>query len=465
MSWLLPVGMAAALFGLVVTVACMLAPRDARLTVLALVFFGLFASGLKILIFQQAPQWHDINPDSLTYDLNAKAFAAHWAGHSVDGARHHLRGLLAFNAAGLHGPEWHPGDPLTYAAVSGSHEWVYTAYAAIWYWLSGSAQGFVIGTNAIWAAFFPAAAFGIASSLGAIRRVAIAASVLALVDPSAGVNASWLLKDTLAGFLAMTSLWGLLGYLREGGRAQLLIASLALGALGGVRFVTFLGFVITSVLISIWLFSEKQRLQALVLAGVLSCGWLFQGVLSQAPQPTVNASLSLSAPNSAINIPTQVFVGGLNVLNASEGDHSADDSVIAWKTSLADAPAFAVLRSLARTLFAPYPWVAIDPGLNWKSFAELYYPGVLLWIACLPGVITALLLGLRGRDPVFWFLLLFLVSQFAAYTIWLGEWSTRQRVFALPALFALAALGWMQLRDLSSRLRTAGIDNPDLCRP
>jgi hypothetical protein len=64
---------------------------------------------------------------------------------------------------------------------------------------------------------------------------------------------------------------------------------------------------------------------------------------------------------------------------------------------------------------------------------------------CLPGIFFALWLGACKRDPVFWLLALFLASQWAAYTIWLGEWSGRQRVFALPAFYALAAIGWFGL--------------------
>ena len=454
MNWLLPLGMAAALFGLVVATAWVLAPRDARRTVIVFVLFGLLASALKIWVFQQAPQWHDINPDSITYDLNAQAFAAHWAGHSVEGESHHLRGLLAFNAVDKHGPEWLPNDTLTYAGVIGAHEWLYSAYIALWYWLSDATQGFVIATNALWAAFFPAAAFGIAISLRASRGVALGAGVLALADPSAGVNASWLLKDTLAGFLVLTALWAFIAYVRDRGNVRLIIAVLALGALGGTRFVSFLGFVIAAGLVSVWLSLHKQRLQGLALAGVLICGWLLQSTLSQVPFPVPSPEKYANASAKTISAPVRVFQGGVDVLKASEGEVAADDSVLGWKSALSEEPVLAVVRSLARTLFAPYPWVAINPGLTWHSFSELYYPGVLLWIACLPGLTTALLLGMRRWDPVFWLLMLFLSSQLAAYTIWLGEWSTRQRVFALPAFFALAALGWVQLRDLLTRSRS-----------
>lgn len=234
MNLLAVVGLASASFSLVVLAAWFLAPLKERRTVLLLVMLGLVVAASKIWVVQQMPQWHDIKPDAITYDLNAQAFAEHWSGNAASGESHNLRGLLALYAAGVHGPEWVPGDKLTYASVTGSHEWLFTGYIALWYWLGEATQASVILSNALWAAFFPAAAFGIAHSLGASRRVSLAAAGLALLDPSAGVNASWLLKDTLAGFLAMAALWAMLAYVRDGGKARLFIAVLALGG-GGWR--------------------------------------------------------------------------------------------------------------------------------------------------------------------------------------------------------------------------------------
>lgn len=440
MNWIASLGLVLVFFGLVLGTSLMLARSDTRRTVLALVLLGLIASGIKIWAFQHAPQWHDTNPDSITYDLNAKAFKAHWEGRPVDGATHNLRGLLAFYTAGVHGPEWGPNDQLSYASIIGSQEWLYTAYVATWYFFSDATRRVVIASNALWAAFLPAAAFGIALSLGATKRLALAAGGLALIDPSAGANASWMLKDTLASFLAMTTLWALLAYVTEKKTSRLAPAALALFALGGVRFGSFLGFVIAAGIICIWLISRKRHMHALAIAGVLSFAWLLQGIHSYAPN---FASSSGKLINSST--PLQTINGGVGVLSASKGEASADESVLDWKNHLSTQPLHAIARSLSRTLFAPYPWVAIDPGLNWTSFSELYYPGTLLWIICLPGILTTALFAIRKNDPGLWLLLLFLASQFAAYSIWLGEWSTRQRVFALPAFFAMAVLGWGQL--------------------
>lgn len=455
MNGLPSLGLAIGIFTVVLTLAVTLATRDTSRMVFVLVLLGLLAAALKVFLFQQAPQWHDINPDSITYDLNAQAFAEHWRGNAVEGKSHHLRGLLAFHAAGIHGAEWVPGDRLTYGWVIGSHEWLFTGYVALWYWLGEATQALVIWSNVLWAAFFPAAAFGIAHSLGANRRVSLAAAGLALLDPSAGVNASWLLKDTLAGFLAMAATWAVLAYLREGGKARLGIAALTLGGLGGVRFVAFLSLVIAAGLISVWLLvRDKSRSHVLVIFGIVFSAWLVNGLVAQAPHFSFTGAGAISTI-AALAAPARTVSQGVGVLRANPGDVTADDSVLSWKDDFAENPVYAIVRSAARTLFAPYPWVAISPGLNWVSFSELYYPGVVLWILCLPGIFAALARGLQQREPGFWLLALFLSALVAAYTIWLGEWSTRQRVFALPALFALAAIGWAQLLAWALGPRTA----------
>lgn len=455
MNLLFASGLASASFGLVVLTAFILAPRNERRTVVLLVMIGLVAAVSKIWVVQQMPQWHDIKPDAITYDLNAQAFAEHWSGNAVAGERYNLRGLLAFHAAGAHGTNWVPGDRLTYASVTGSHEWIFTGYVALWYWLGEGTKNLVIWSNALWAAFFPAAAFGIANILGASRPVSLIAGGLTLLDPSVGVNASWLLKDTLAGFLALAALWALLAYQRDGGKARLFVAALALGGLGGVRFVAFVALLIAALLISLWLLFKNGKKRGLgwVTIGVVFSAWLINGLVAQAPHFSLSGGF-LKTINIVVQ-PSAPIQGGVDVLRSSQGDVSADESVLSWKRDLAERPVYSVIRSTARTLFAPYPWAAISPGLNWLSFSELYYPGVVLWIFCLPGILVALVRGLMQYDLGFWLTVLFLFALLAAYTIWLGEWSTRQRVFTLPAFFALASLGWACLITRIFRERSA----------
>lgn len=99
MNLIAVVGLASASFSLVVLAAWFLAPLKERRTTLLLVMLGLVVAASKIWVIQQMPQWHDMNPDAITYDLNAQAFAEHWSGNAAAGESHNLRGLLALHAA------------------------------------------------------------------------------------------------------------------------------------------------------------------------------------------------------------------------------------------------------------------------------------------------------------------------------------------------------------------------------
>jgi 4-amino-4-deoxy-L-arabinose transferase-like glycosyltransferase len=423
----------------------LVAPTGEKRKTMWLAGLGLvFALG-KIWLFQQAPQWQDINPDSIVYELNARAFALHWQGETILAEDYKLRGFLGNHSRGDAEAEWKQEDVFTWASVIGSTDCIYTIYVALWYWLTEASQGVVIFSNAIWAAFFPAAAFCIALLLGGSRKVAFFAAILALIDPSAGVNASWLLKDTLIGFLAMSSLCGMLRIIREGNWLLVPYFCVLCALLSVGRYSVFFGLLCASVLLMAYMVYRRQIKSMRILAFSMLIAWCLSGVLINMPQ-----ALRLDVLSHA----SRSFFGAVDVFQRGEGDRNADETTVRWKEDFANDPVVAVVKSVAHTLFAPYPWVALSPGLNWHSFSELYYPGVVLWIICLPGIFRALLHGVRKRDFVFWLLLLFLASQLAAYTIWFGEWSTRQRVFALPAFFALAAIGWTGFYEHWQRMRS-----------
>ena len=224
----------------------------------------------------------------------------------------------------------------------------------------------------------------------------------------------------------------------------------------GVRFVAFLVLLIEAEVTSVSvLICDKGRSRCLAIFAVVFSAWLASGLVAKAPH------FSFNGPEESINLihalakPAITVSHGVSALRLSQGDPTADDSVLRWKDALVESPVYSIVRSAARTLFAPYPWVAISPGLNWVSFSELYYPGVVFWILCVPGVFAELVSGLQQRELGFWLLALFLAVLVAAYTIWLGEWSTRQRVFALPAFFAFAAMGRGQLFAWAPGPRTA----------
>lgn len=444
------IGLFFGIFCFVLAVAMFLSPPEQRRTTALLVTLGLLSALIKIWLVQQTPQWQDINPDSITYDSNARAFAQHWNGGSVEADVYRLRGLKTWSEQGLHDSSWRLSDQLSYTSVVGSIHWLYPAYVGIWYWLTDDPGRWVIYSNAAFVAIAPAAAFCIGLLLGVQRPVAMGAALLALIDPSLGVAASVLLKDALVSFLAVAGFWAVLRFFQYRSLAALLIA---VGLVALLAISRYTAFVALQLVLVVGLFGAMSGRDW---GGALRLGCLMVGALLVAGQLLLAPRFD-SVPK-VIQAVVQPVIGGGGILIADRDDERADDAVVKWKEALHSSPFLASFKSVMHTLFAPYPWVAIYPGLTWNTFVELYYPGVVLWILCLPGIIWSTCLLLKKGGAVHWMTLAFLGSLLTAYTLFMGEWSTRQRVFVLPVFYALAALGWSDLiRRLASRVRLADV--------
>ena len=416
----------------VLGVAFILAPKGNRCIVSILVLAGVLISLGKIAIVQHTPQWRDIPPDSITYQLRSEALSKHWNGLSVDSSDYHLSGLEARQES-----TWKSESTLAYTSLFGSREWLYSGYVGLWYWIAGPSTDWVIISNAAWAAFFPAAAYGIAFLLSGSLKLSWWSAGLALIEPMSGVNASWLLKDTLAGFLTMAVLWAGIDYLRSERKATVAILLLTLSLLSTVRYVSFLALLAGLGLVGVWLIVRKTYKPAVVLLISTIGAVTLTGYLYQTP---VSAAISMQKMLSAVLV--HPIEAAVQTLTARHGD-SYDEAVFSWKEAFKTDPVRAVFKSIMHTMFAPYPWEVFYPGLTKRLANELYYPGMLLWIICLPGIFVAIARAIRDDyDPAWWLLIFYLGFMLAAYTVFFGEWSTRQRVFVLPAFFALASIGW-----------------------
>lgn len=425
----------ALLVGAVMTAVALSAQKD-RKSAVVWCLSGFLATCLKIWLVQQTPQWLDVSPDSRLYQLHAQAFALHWRGEPVDALSYKLHGFLASWASGR-GLVWAPDMTLSYSGVLGTHEWLYAALLGSWHLLADDWLVWATYSNAALAAIFPAASYGIARCLGASTKVASAAALLALVDPSSGVNASWLLKDTLAGFLAVAATWGVLRTLQAPNESAPLVLFITAAGLACVRFAGFAALILAIAVVAMTLFGRARR-QSLKHLSICVLGSLVLfGVLYSSPQHMTLRSLVVA---TALPLEAQEAT-----LNADEGQRATDSTVMDWQTRWNEDPLEATVTSAAHTLFAPYPWVALTHGLSGTNSIELYYPGVLLWITCLPGILWGIPTGLRRTPREGLFLACMLFALLGAYTLFLGEWSTRQRVFMLPVFFGYAAMGWHDL--------------------
>ncbi|MDZ4057390.1 MAG: hypothetical protein U1D69_10565, partial [Polynucleobacter sp.] len=252
--------------------ALALCAHEERTHVIGWCIAGFLAVCTKIWLIQLTPQWMDISLDSKLYLLHSQAFSLHWQGASVDAIRYRLEGFVAHGASGR-GFVWTPDMKLAYGSVLGTHEWLYAALLGSWRLVTEEWFIWATYSNAALASLFPAASFGIARCLGGSIRVASVAATLALVDPSTGVNASWLLKDTLAGFFAVAAIWGVLRILqRNDGSAPLVLFATASG-LACVRFAGFVALVLAIALVATTLL-ERSRQPALKRLSVCVIGSL-----------------------------------------------------------------------------------------------------------------------------------------------------------------------------------------------
>jgi hypothetical protein len=243
--------------------------------------------------------------------------------------------------------------------------------------------------------------------------------------------------------------WAALAILRKPRLKLVLFLGIALGILGAVRFMALMAVLLAILVLLPALLMRCRLLTSSSLFAASLCGLYLFGTLYFLP----NGSTVPILERPAVALKAITF-GQVKTLSTSRkadmGSSAVDETVVDWYARLSKSPLKALATAASRTLFAPYPWVMITEGLHFRSGIELYYLGVVLWIICLPGVFWTIVLAIRNPSFPAAFLGLVLGACLGAYIVFLGEWSTRQRVFMLPVFFALAAIGWA---DLVQRLR------------
>lgn len=426
----------ASITGLITTA---LAATRERKAVAAWYLLGVTAVIIKIWLIQMAPQWADVSLDSQLYKVHAEAFSLHWQDQSVDAQVYRLNGFLNGWDSSF-GPLWRPDMQIPYASVFGTYEWLYAAFLGSWRLVTTDWQFWAMYSNAAFAGAFPAASFGIVRHLGGSPRVAAVAALATLIDPSIGVNAAWLLKDTLAGLFAVIAIWATLKTLRTPGWSTVLILCVAATGLSLTRFAAYAALLLSLVLLLSFFFSRisSQTISRLGIAAIGSA--MFFGVfysIPKIPTPTMLVGAIL----------TPVSAQKDTLVASKESNEAYDPSVAIWHEHLTKDPIGAIFTSAARSLFAPYPWVIVSHGLSGTNGTELYYLGMPIWILCLPGILWGALICIRMPNGGGFFVACVLLALLSAYTLFLGEWSTRQRVFMLPVFFAYAAIGWNDLRS------------------
>lgn len=419
-----------------------LAANEIKRLALSWLLFGIVISILKNLLVQMTPQWTDVPVDSLTYQLHAKALYLHWSGHPVDAMQYKLAGYLnGWNST--YGDFWLPGADISYSAVLGTREWVYPAFLAT---LNADDHNYGILANAIMAGTLPAAAYLITRELGGSEKVCHLAALFMAIDPSIAINSAWLIKDTMAAFLSVVAIIAICKVCKTPTFKFSLILALSLGLLAGVRHVAFLAFGVVLAGLVVFLITKKSKKQAMSFFAASMASLLVCGVLYVTPTyPTLSKEVIASSISP--------FSAQSTTFAAKQNEQGADKSVVQWREYFSDHPAKAVIRSIARTLFAPYPWSVFQDGLTGTNYIELYLLGTLFWIVVvIPSIFIGMVVANKNGLPAV-ALIALLIMIAIPYLLFFGEWSTRQRVFMMPLFFSFAAIGWRRIWQLLPRLR------------
>ncbi len=117
---------------------------------------------------------------------------------------------------------------------------------------------------------------------------------------------------------------------------------------------------------------------------VVFSAWLASGLVAKASHFAFNGLGETINLIHALATPAITVSRGGGIQRSNPGDSKADDSVLRCNDELAESPVYSIVRSAARILFAPYPWVIISSNFNLILFSELYYQSGVLWILCLP---------------------------------------------------------------------------------
>jgi 4-amino-4-deoxy-L-arabinose transferase-like glycosyltransferase len=412
-----------------------LADKEIKRLTLSWLLFGIVISIFKNLLVQMTPQWTDIPVDSLTYQLHAKALYLHWSGYPVDAIEYKLAGYLN-GWHSIYGDYWLPDADISYAGVFGTREWVYPAFLATLNIAFDEKYGIL--ANAVMAGTLPAAAYLITRELGGSEKICQLAALFVALDPSVAINSAWLIKDTLAAFISAITVIAICKICKKPDFKFSVVLALSLGLLAGVRHVAFLSFgvVLSGLVVVLIIKRTKKQTMCFFTASLVSlliCGALY--ITPTNPSPSKELIVSSISP-----IKAQV-----STFTAKQNEQGADTSVVQWRIYLSDHPVKAIVRSIVRTLFAPYPWSVFQERLTGSNYIELYLFGTLFWIViAIPSMFIGMAIASKNGLPATALIALLIVISIP-YLIFFGEWSTRQRVFMMPLFLSFAAIGWQRI--------------------
>ena len=436
-------------FFLILGVLLIIADASQRKILCLLFLGGLAWFTFAILEVRSFPQATAEAPDASTYHLYATAITTHWNGEVVRREDFPLPWL------DQHGRDWFPEENLPLGYVMGTRNYLYQAYAAVIYYFTGIHRIHVYLSQAILLAAIPPFVFGIAQLLFRERRVALLAVCLVFVDANFPVVGAFLLKESLLCLIILVVLW--LTILVFRGAFQWYIPVLLVMAIAGLSVLRFHGNVAWWLAMFLVLGIAKNCCGKLrwYIAGLVLASYVAAAVVFLPPWTwgkhfqfsiglTDVASTNLVALYGGVGTLVKAWIGETveNEPSISSFKNIAREPWTAdWFQLVKDDPFKALIRSIVRTVFAPYPWIWFKDGLLGNNWYELMYPGVIPWCFGFPFGIVALWKLRIKISPMLFFIFIWIGVTVAFYLVFQGEFSTRARVHLMPVFWIFIAYG------------------------
>jgi hypothetical protein len=419
----------------------MIERRFARKALFAMPLLLLVAL-LKIVLVWALPQIGDVPPDALTYQLHGQAIAMHWQVLPVSARDYQLWGLLGRDEAAV----WLPEAGRSYWDIQGTSDWLYSAYLALWVLMVEEWAYWGVLSNALFCAGLPLAAFGVARTCGFSPAVALTAGLLTALDLAIAVNAAWSLKDSLAAWVGVMSVWIGAKAMSSGQYRWFGYQIVLIGLSAGIRYVFAVASLSVMLIMSVCLALRGHRRQAVVSFLAIAITPFVAIMVMMLPiAPEVNNFFSLFLSPIIGNMNTYADFTAQTASVTIRDD--LDVSVVGWFDRLQLNPLLALTQAIARSLLAPYPWALLKDGATGQNAYELYAFASAQFMLCIPALFAGLWIAVRRHlvQPEVLYVLGILATVCLAYIVFYGEWSTRQRVFLLPVVYVFVALGWVHI--------------------
>jgi len=397
----------------------------------------LLVAVLKVVLVWTLPQIGDVPPDAMTYQLHAFAIGLHWQGLPVSARDYQLLGLLQRGEA-----VWLPESAMSFWDVQGTSGWIYSAYLALWAMTVENWVYWGVLSNAFFCAGLPLAAFGLARTCGFPPRVALIAGGLTALDMAIAINGAWSLKDSLAAWVSVMSVWAGAQAVLSGRYRWIGFQIVLIGLSAGIRYVFALASVAITIVVSLFLALRGRCRQAavnLLAVAIMPLVAIMVMMLPSVPMPHRVLAGFLSPMTG--NLATYSDVALLGAQATMTGE--LDGSVVSWFNRLQADLFLALIQAIVRSLLAPYPWVLMKDGVTGQNAYELYAFASAQFMLCLPALFVGLWIAIRRHlvQPGVLYVLGVLATVCLVYIAFYGEWSTRQRVFLLPVVYVFIALG------------------------